>query len=245
MKISIITASYNSAATIDECLRSVEMQQGADIEHIVVDGGSTDGTLEILQSHPQVKYISEPDRGMYDALNKGIRLATGDYIGTLGADDVLADDSVLRQVSQVCQTTNCDCCYGDLLIVDRENMSKVIRRWNSGKYSEGRCLYGWAPPHLALFLRRELFSKLGPYRLDLKISSDYELMLRFIHFNRLECVYLPVVVVRMRTGGTSTKGIRNQFTQFGEDIKAWRVNSHPFPLFPVMLKKMSKLRQFL
>ncbi len=245
MKITIVTASFNNASTIAECIDSVQHQTGVDFEHLIVDGGSTDGTVEILRTTKGIRYISEPDRGLYDALNKGIELAEGDFIGTLGADDVLASSDVLEQVSKTCSATNCDCCYGDLVIVDRTDPCRVVRNWHSGEYRWGRCLYGWVPPHLALFIRAELFRKLGKYRLDMKISSDYELMLRFIHFNHLKCRYLPIVMVRMRKGGASSSGLRGQIRQFGEDMRAWRLNRHPFPLLPVMLKKVSKLRQFL
>ncbi len=244
MKITILTASYNSAATIADCIASVAGQQGIEVEHIVIDGGSKDGTVEILKQSAGVRFISEPDSGMYDALNKGIRMATGDYIGTLGADDVLAAPTVLSQVSQVCATTNCDCCYGDLDIVDRDEPAKVIRSWRSGDFRRGRCRWGWAPPHLALFIRRELFGKLGGYRTDLRISADYELMVRYIHFNRLSCVYLGILIVRMKSGGMSTRGVRNQFVQFGEDIRAWWVNERTVGVVPVILKKLSKLSQY-
>jgi len=246
-RITIVTASYNASQTIEGAIASVRGQTHDQIEHIVIDGGSTDGTAEIVARHTDhlAYWVSEKDKGLYAALNKGLRVATGDYVGTLGADDELADPDVIAAIARECERTGCDCCYGDLIIVDSQRPDRVTRRWRSGSYRPGKFRWGWMPPHLALFIRRDLFEKLGGYRLDMRISADYELMLRFIHGNNLTCAYVPKTIVRMRAGGLSSRGLGSRIRQFREDVRAWKVNGYSWGVVSVILKKLAKLRQFM
>jgi len=183
MKISIITVSFNCAETIQQTIESVLGQTYKNIEYILVDGGSTDGTTDIIQSFDQTKftYISEPDKGIYDALNKGIRMASGDVVGLLHADDVFAASDIIQSVAEVFQTYNPDSCYGDLIYVNKNNTNKTIRLWKAGKYQEKKLNNGWMPPHPTFYLKRSLYEKYGGFNLDYKISSDYDLLLRFLN----------------------------------------------------------------
>lgn len=243
--ISIISAVRNCAGTIRDCLESVRSQD-ASAEHIVIDGQSTDATLEILGSYKTdtSRIVSEPDRGFYDAINKGIALATGDVIGTLNADDMYADAEVLSRVSKVFEDERIDSCYGDLDYVDPTNTDKVVRRWRSGPYDARRFYWGWMPPHPAFFVRRKIYEKHGLYNLTFGTAADYELMLRFLVKYRITSVYIPATLVKMRTGGMSNISVRNRLRANRMDRRAWRENGlKPFP-FTHILKPLSKVGQY-
>ncbi len=211
MKVSIITVVYNGKNTIEDCLKSIYSQTYPAIEHIVVDGGSTDGTLDIIKRNKKSisKWISEPDKGIYDALNKGIKMAAGDIIGFLHADDVYAHDKVIETVVSNMKKYNVDSCYGDLLYVDKNNTNKIIRYWKSQPYRNGLFRKGWMPPHPTFFVKKEVYEKYGYFNTNFKIASDYELMLRFLHKYKISTCYIPEVLIKMRLGGASNRSLKN------------------------------------
>jgi glycosyltransferase len=248
MKISIITVSINSSSTIATTLSSVakQMQTYADIEHILVDGGSTDGTLDIIDRFRSgiAHVITGPDKGIYDAMNKGIALASGDIIGILNADDFYANENVISQIATVFEDDTVDACYGDLEYVDTLQTAKVTRYWRSGDYRPERFFRGWMPPHPTFFARRSLYEKYGSFNLSLGSSADYELMLRFLLKYDAHAVYIPDVLVKMRTGGVSNASIRNRLRANRMDRLAWRINGlHPRP-WTMYMKPLSKLGQY-
>lgn len=203
MKISIVTVCHNSADTLGDTIESVSRQRCADLEHILVDGGSTDGTQTLVARYNGqiAKFVSEPDEGIYDAMNKGIRMAEGDFVGFLNADDMYADDSVLADVGAAVEAGDVDGVYGDLVYVRRDDVSKVTRYWKAGKYQPGAFRLGWVPPHPTFFCRRGLFEEFGCYDAFYRIAGDFELMLRLIEKQRIRVGYIQRPLVRMRVGG--------------------------------------------
>lgn len=246
MKVSIITAVKNNSATIGDCIKSVLSQTYANIEHIIIDGSSTDGTLGIVNKFRDkiTKVVSEPDNGIYDALNKGIKLATGEIIGFLHADDIYADEKVIEKAMDVFLKHNVDSCYGDLLYVDRNNTDRIIRYWKSSPYRNGSFRYGWHPPHPTFFAKKRVYEQYGLFRTDLSIAADYEVMLRFMEKYRIKTHYIPEVLVKMRMGGKSNRSLRNILLQTHEDYKAWRINGLEGGMLAVFLKKLKKAPQF-
>jgi len=245
MLISIITVVLNGTRYIEDAIKSVLSQSYPGIEYIVVDGGSTDGTLEIINKYVKdiSKFISEPDKGLYDAMNKGIELASGEIIGFLNCDDVYADSGIIKKVIDSFKENKIDGCYGDLIYVNR-SLKKTIRYWKSGVYSKDAFKKGWMVPHPTLFLSKAVYLKYGTYRIDFKISADYELMLRLIEKNRILLYYIPIVFVKMRIGGKSSIGIKNLIIKSYEDKKAWRVNNLKTPFFLSVKKPVRKISQF-
>jgi glycosyltransferase len=242
--ISIITATFNSASTLRDCLTSVSSQH-ITAEHLIIDGVSTDKTLSIVNSYPHIaKTISEPDRGIYDAMNKGIALATGDVIGILNSDDFYADRDVLAKVAQVFTKDGVDSCYGDLVYVDPANISRITRVWKSGPFHINNFFWGWMPPHPTFFVRRTVYEKYGMFNLNLGSAADYELMLRFLVKHKITMAYIPEVLVKMRAGGVSNVSLRNRLKANRMDRKAWEVNGlEPFP-WTTCLKPLRKIGQF-
>lgn len=247
MKVSIITIAYNSAETIEDTIRSVVSQKHPDIEYIIVDGKSTDNTLSIIDKHKAsiTKLISEKDNGIYDAMNKGVKLASGDIIGILNSDDFYADENVITDVVSVFEKHKCEGLYADLVYVDRTNTSKITRTWNSGEYTEGRFLKGWMPPHPTFFVRKEVYEKYGSYNTDLRSAADYEIMLRFIHKHKIKLAYLPRIITKMRSGGQSNVSIKNRIKANMEDRMAWKINGLKPGVFTLTRKPLSKVIQFL
>lgn len=245
MKISVITAVRNGAETLRECIESVRGQTFP-AEHIMIDGASTDGTLDIIAQYRSgiTKVISEPDNGIYDALNRGIRLASGDVIGLLHGDDFYAHDRVLESVADVFEKQNVDSCYGDILYVNKNDTDKVIRYWKSSKYKHGKFKQGWMPPHPTFFVKREIYGKYGLFNTDFRIAADYELMLRFLEKHRISTYYIPEVLIKMRLGGASNKSLKNLFIKSSEDYKAWKVNNLKGGLYTIFLKNFTKIPQF-
>ena len=243
--ISIITPCYNAAKTLADCLGSVADQDYPNVEHILVDGKSGDASLEIARQFPHLSaIISEPDRGLYDAINKGILKSTGKWVAILNADDIYASQTVLSRVVETLNKTQSDTLYGDLNYVAPEDTSRVIRRWNSGPFQASRFRFGWMPPHPTFFTSRENYTNFGLYNTDFLIAADYELMLRFLYKNQLAVGYLPEVLVHMRTGGISNANLRNRMLANREDLKAWKVNQlKPHPLTRY-LKPLSKIQQY-
>jgi glycosyltransferase involved in cell wall biosynthesis len=247
MKVSIITATYNSAETIQDTLTCIQNQTYPNIEHIIVDGNSTDETLQIIRANGNrvSKLISEPDSGLYDAMNKGIAMATGDIVGILNSDDFYQHDRVIERVVQTLQQEGTDTVYGDLQYVDAENTNKVIRYWKAGPFKRRRFRFGWMLPHPTFFVRRELYDQYGAFNLDLRIAADYELMIRMLYSNKVSASYIPEVLVRMRTGGNSNASFRQRMRANREDREAWNVNGgQPYP-WTTMMKPLRKLPQYL
>ncbi len=246
MFFSIITVSYNSSSTIEDTLKSVFCQTvSSEVENIVIDGGSTDGTVELIKKYGDKvsKWISERDNGIYDAMNKGIEMATGDVIGFLNSDDAYADPDTLTSVMDTFKS-GCDCCYSDLVYVS-QNLSKIIRYWKSGKYSDGKFYEGWHPPHPTFFARREIFEKYGVFDASYKIAADYEIMLRFLVRHKISVSYLPEVTVKMRVGGESNRSLKNIIKANAEVKRAWLDNGLKPPPFIYLRKPLSKLKQIM
>jgi len=247
MKVSIITPVYNNKETITDCINSVFYQTFNNIEYIIVDGGSKDGTVEEIKNNPNIEkiiLISEKDNGNYDAFNKGLRICTGDIIGLLNSDDIFANNIVIEKVVKIFKENMIDGLYGDIQYVDKNNINKVVRNWKSGEYYPGKFKYGWHPPHTSLFLKRNIYEKYGLCNDKLFIAWDYELMLRFIHKHKIKIKYLPEVLVKMRMGGKSNKSIRNILIQTIEDYNAWKINGLRGGLLAVILKKLRKIPQY-
>jgi glycosyltransferase involved in cell wall biosynthesis len=244
LKISVITVAFNAQNTIERCIDSVSRQKFNNVQYIIIDGGSTDNTNQIINNRiDKIEYyISEPDKGIYDAMNKGIAVATGDIIGTLNADDFYADDDVLNDVAQAFINPEVNIVYGDLDYVDQKG--KVIRKWRSGKYKSGRFNWGWMPPHPTFYCRRKLFDELGVYSLDYGSAADYELMLRFIHINKASVLYINKVLVKMIIGGVSNKSLSNRVKAMRFDLKAMRNNGITLPIMTILFKPLRKLMQF-
>jgi len=246
MRISIVTAVLNGRDTLEQAIRSISSQIYKNIEHIIIDGGSTDGTLEVISRHKEriAKFISEPDSGIYDALNKGIRLASGDVIGLLHGDDFYAHDKVLGAVVEAFQKKSTDSCYGDLQYVDKNNPHRIIRHWKSSEYTTGKFKYGWMPPHPTFFVKREIYEKYGLFNLALGSAADYELMLRFLVKHRITTAYIPEVLVKMRIGGKSNSSLRNRIRANRMDRMAWKVNDlKPYP-WTLWMKPLRKIGQY-
>lgn len=225
-KLSIITVVYNNRATIEHTLTSVCSQDYTNREHIVIDGNSKDGTTEIIRAHQgQLShFVSEPDRGMYDAMNKGIRLATGDYVGILNADDFFESTNTLSQIAEQLGRNPTDCLYGDVQFVSGKDPAKIVRYYSSRPFRPDRFSRGLMPAHPTFYAKRELFEKFGGYRTDFKIAADYELLVRYLWVHKISYQYLPRPLVRMRTGGTSNASLATYWTLNTEVVRACRVN---------------------
>ena len=248
MKISIITVCYNSEETISDTIQSVLSQDYKDVEYIIVDGKSTDRTLEIIQSiKSRIKLISEKDRGIYDAMNKGIAHARGEILGFLNADDIYADDSALQTVAQCfSDDPRLDACYSDLIYVDQFDKSHTVRYWRSSPFVQGSFSRGWCPPHPTFFVRRSVYERFGGFDLSYRFAADNELMMRFLEVHKLRVKYVPDVLVKMRLGGTTNKSWRNVWVQNQEVVRA--LQSHglaPNLLHLFMYKLWSRGLQFL
>jgi glycosyltransferase involved in cell wall biosynthesis len=246
MKISLITISYNSAKTIEQTIQSVLLQTYENIEYIIIDGASADGTLEIINRYSDkiTKIISEKDAGIYDAMNKGITLATGEIIGIINSDDFYKDKFVIEKVVDCFVKNNVDAVYTNLEYVDRENIDKKVRSWQAGKYSLEKLNSGWAPPHPTFFVRKEIYEKYGNFNLDFKIAADYELMLRFL-LKGIKIGYVDETLVCMREGGHSATSLRQRKNGWQEIKKTWLVNSKKIPKFLILRRILSKLHQYI
>ena len=249
MKISIITVSYNSEAFIKEAIESVWAQSYSDIEYIVVDGASRDNTIAIVSSFEglfrgNLKVLSESDIGIYDAMNKGINLATGDVLGFLNSDDKFANSEIVAKIAASFEQSGSDIVYGNITYVDKFDTSKVIRCWRSGLVPKHGMKFGWHPPHPAFYVRREKLIKAGCFDLRYKIGADYEQMLRLIHRHQFTLQYLPEVFVRMRVGGVSNRSLSNIIKANRECMRAWRDNGLNASPLLVPTKLASKLTQY-
>lgn len=245
MKVSIITITYNSESTLIDTIDSVLNQTYTDIEYIIIDGKSTDSTVSIIHSYKDKisKFISEKDNGLYDALNKGISMATGDIIGVLHSDDFYTNHQVIEKVVQIFNLNQADAVYADLFYVDKTNIDKILRKWKSGNYKHGMFVNGWMPPHPTFFVRRHCYEKYGSFNLDLVSAADYELMLRFVHKHQIKLAYLPEFIIKMRAGGLSNASLSNRIRANQEDRKAWLMNGLKPKFHTLYLKPLRKIIQ--
>ncbi|MEQ9188115.1 MAG: glycosyltransferase family 2 protein [Cryomorphaceae bacterium] len=246
MKISLITSAYNSASTIRDTLASVRMQKNVNLEYIVVDGGSSDETMEIVAEFDDIVScsISEPDNGIYDALNKGLFLATGDAVGFLHSDDMFAHDLVLKTVVDAFTASGADAVYGNLDYVHREDPGRVHRKWRSKPFQVSLFVRGWMPAHPTFYLKREHYEAYGGYDTSFRQSADYELMLRMLLTHELKAEYIPNVMIKMRTGGASNASFSNRWKANQEDARAWKKNGKKMSLLTRIRKPLSKIAQF-
>lgn len=248
MKVSIITVCFNSEATIRDTFNSINNQTYKNIEHIIVDGASTDATVKIVNEcagTSNLKIISEKDNGIYDAMNKGIKMATGDIISILNSDDVFNNNNVLEDVVAAFKASEAAIIYGDLYYVSKNDINKIIRYWKSSAYKEHAFLKGWHPPHPTLFIKKEVYNKYGLFDKSLTISSDFELMLRFIEKLKVKTLYINKVLVRMRVGGISNKSLKNIFFGNINIKKAFVQNGLRYKFYYPAFRLLPKLFQFI
>ncbi len=251
MKISVVTVSYNSEKTIRDTLESVFSQTHDETEYIIIDGKSTDKTIEIIKEHElkfenintEFRWISEEDNGIYDAINKGIKMATGDVIGILNSDDYYSDDSVLEDIEEVFIKENCDCLYGNLKYIEPIT-EKVIRNWKSRSFENGLFEKSWTPAHPTFYCKKSIYEKYGLYRIDFKIAADVELMYRFLQKNHISNYYLDRYLVTMRQGGVSSSGLKSTITITKEMIKAFKDNGNHLNLAKYLFYKGLKIKEF-
>ena len=245
MKVSIITVVYNNKKTISDAIESVIAQSYKDIEYIVIDGASTDGTFEIIQNYSDkiTKIVSESDKGIYDGLNKGISLATGDVIAFLHSDDVYANETVISDIVN-CFDNGAQGVYGDLVYTDKADVNKVFRYWKSCDFLPSLLSKGWMPPHPTLFLRREVYQKYGAFDISFKIAGDYDFMLRILS-NNISVKYLSKVLYKMRVGGESNRSIKNILDKSKEDLRAMRKNEINKPFLALFYKNIFKVMQLI
>ncbi len=252
MKVSLITVCRNVAPVIGQTLDSVLGQTHSDLQVIVIDGASTDGTVDIVQQHltgpgwqgREMKWISEPDHGIYDAMNKGLRLATGDIIGFVNAGDLLMTPEVVEEVVTAFADSGADAVYGDIIMVDEADITLVKRTWKSGAYRRDRFKEGWMPPHIATFIRKSAYDRFGHFNTDLRIAADYEILFRFLYKNLVPAVHLPLVLVRFRLGGMSNGSVRHVMKANAEVRRSWSLNGFHAPPLLVTRKLWSKVMQF-
>jgi len=245
MKITLLTVAYNAEKTITRTLVSVANQTYPDIEHIIVDGKSTDHTVTIVRSFPHVaKYISEPDQGMYDALNKGIGLATGDYIGTLNADDQLSDSQVIAKIVNEIKTDAKDVYFGDIRFVKTDNPAKTLRYYSSANFHPSKFAKGYMPAHPSVYIKRTLFAKYGLYKTDYSIAADYELLIRFLHNAGVSYRYLPLLIVDMLPGGRSNKSAWSRYLLNKEIVRGCQENGIKTNMLTLSFKYFRKIFEY-
>lgn len=246
LKISVITAVYNAKDTIADAIKSVLAQDHYDVELVLIDGASTDGTVELLESYRDRigVFVSEPDKGIYDALNKGVRHASGDVVGFLHADDLYADSSVLSRIAAYFEKSDVDAVYGDLEYVSKAEPDRVIRYWQSGEYSGKKLKHGWMPPHPTFYVRRSVYQRHGGFDTSFRIAADYDCMLRFLGRAKIRTAYIPDVLVKMRLGGESNRSLSNIIRKSKEDYRALRQNGVG-GWWALTWKNLSKLPQFI
>lgn len=249
MLVSIITVTLNSKTVLNDCLDSVANQSHDNIEHIVIDGGSTDGTLTLLNSKRKnlAILISEPDNGIYDAMNKGIAFARGDIVGILNSDDFYVNDQIISNVNKIfTDDPSLGACYADLVYVDRHKAQKTIRYFKSSKFVKGLFAKGWNPPHPTFFVRRSIYNKFGLFNLNYRLASDIDLMFRFLEIHKIKTKYVPEIWVKMRLGGTTNKSLKNIFKQNQEVLKAFREQGLRINTISFLINKIiNRLIQYL
>ncbi|MDC3305485.1 glycosyltransferase [Flavobacteriales bacterium] len=246
MKISIITVSFNSVETIRDTIKSIISQDYENIEYILIDAGSTDGTLDIIKEYEgYINYFSsEEDDGIYDGMNKGISVASGEVVGILNSDDFYPNSYIVSNVARTFEKRNCDAVYGDLLYVKFYDTDKIVRYWQSGNYSVKKIKNGWMLPHPTFFVKREMYEKYGYYNTELKSAADYEMILKLLYKQNINVFYIPMILVKMRMGGKSNASIMNRIRANKEDGLAWTENQLYKPLFVRIKKPLQKIKQF-
>ena len=245
-KISIITVSFNSVITIRDTINSIISQDYNNIEYIIIDAGSKDGTLDIIKEYKEhISYfISEADNGIYDGMNKGIAAATGDVVGILNSDDFYPNSFVISNVASTFEKQRCDAVYGDLVYVKFFNIDKIVRYWQSGSYTIYKIKNGWMLPHPTFFVKKYLYDKYGYYNTDFKTAADYEMILKLLYKHNIKVFYIPMILVNMRIGGASNSSILNRIRANKEDGLAWTKNQLNKPLFVRIKKPLLKVKQF-
>jgi glycosyltransferase involved in cell wall biosynthesis len=243
MKISLITVSYNSSSTIKDTIDSVLAQDHPDIEYIIVDGKSKDNTVEIIKSYGGriSRWISEPDHGIYDGMNKGLEMATGDVVGMLNSDDFYSENTIISQVATAFADEQIDAVFGNLVFVDPKNLKKPIRSYSSKRWHPGKFARGFMPAHPTFFVRRKYYEKFGHFKTDYKIASDYEMLIRLLYVNKLNYKYLPITMVVMRKGGVSSSGIKSNIVLNSEIKRACNENGIKTNLPLIYLKYFTKV----
>ena len=244
LKVSIITISYNASRTIEKTLSSVATQKYENIEHIIIDGGSQDNTIQVCEQYPHITTIlSEPDKGVYDAFNKGIKLATGDIVGFLNADDVFYDNNSIHHIAQAFEISNSDIVYGNLDYIREDG--KVVRNWISESYKPGLVKKAWMPAHPTFYCKKNVYDNFGSYNDSFIIAGDFELCLRFLEVNNVPSYYLNIKLIKMLTGGLSNNGLKSKFIIYKEELWAFKLNKISInPLF-FFIYKLKKIKQYL
>ena len=243
MKISLITVAYNSSATIRDTIESVLGQDYREVEYIIIDGASKDDTLDIIKSFgPRISnWISEPDHGIYDAMNKGVRIATGDVIGMINSDDFYYDETILSQVARAFEDESIDAVFGNLIFVDPKDLKKKVRSYSSKDWHPGKFARGFMPAHPTFFVRRKYYEQFGLFKTDYKIASDYEMLIRLLYVHKLKYRYLPLTMVVMRKGGVSSNGIKSNIILNNEIKRACNENGIRTNLPLIYLKYFTKI----
>lgn len=249
MKISLITVTYNADGVLRYAIESALHQTYSNLEYIIVDGASKDNTIDIIRTYEsqfngRMKWISEPDRGLYDAMNKGIRMATGDVVGILNSDDFFTSNDVLEKVAESFTDNDVDAVYGDIHFVRSDDLNRCVRYYSSRIFRRGLMRLGFIPAHPSFYCRRECFEKYGCYKTDYKIAADFDLLLRFIYVHRIRIKYLPVDMVTMRLGGASTSGLKSRMTCMKEHLRSFRENGVKTNRFLLSLRYFYKLTEY-
>ncbi|MBK8521405.1 MAG: glycosyltransferase [Chitinophagaceae bacterium] len=246
IKVTLITVTLNSEKFLEDAIQSVMAQDYPNIEHIIIDGESTDGTLNIISKYNGhiAKWVSEKDYSMYDAINKGMKMATGDIIGTLNSDDMLASPDVISKIVQCFETKKVDAVYGDLLYVEQDDISKVLRKWKGGEFKRRNFRYGWMPAHPTFYFRSSLLETCGYYETHFFTAADYEFMTRYLYYYKVSAAYVGKLIVRMRNGGMSNSNIFSRLRANRRDYLAMKKNRVPMPFVVSFLKPLIKLHQY-
>lgn len=246
IKVTLITVTLNSQKYLEDCIQSVMGQDYKNIEHIIIDGESTDGTLDIIEKYKDhiACWVSEKDYSMYDAINKGMKMATGDIIGTLNSDDILASTDVISKIVSSLESKKVDAVYGDLVYVDQDNTKNILRKWKGGEFNINRFRYGWMPAHPTFYFRRSLLDTCGYYETHFFTAADYEFMTRYLYYHKVSAAYIPKLIVKMRNGGLSNSSILRRLRANRRDYLAMKKNRVPMPFVVAFLKPMIKLHQY-
>jgi len=246
MKVTIITVTLNSEKFLEDCILSVIRQDYKNIEHIIIDGQSTDGTLAVIEKYKDhiAQWVSEKDYSMYDAINKGMRMATGDIIGTLNSDDVLAAKDVISKIVNCFETKKVDATYGDLVYVEQDDTNKVLRKWKGGEFNKNKFRFGWMPAHPTFYFKRNLLERCGYYETHFFSAADYEFMTRYLFYYKTSAAYVPRLIVKMRHGGMSNGNLFRRLRANRRDYLAMKKNRVPMPFVVSFLKPMIKLHQY-
>lgn len=248
LKISIITATYNSGKTLRDTIESVLNQTYCDFEHLIIDGGSKDNTLEIIKEYEpkyngRLRWISEPDRGLYDAMNKGIGMASGDVVGILNSDDFFTSNKILEILTSALEQSGADAVYGDIHFVNDDNLDRCVRYYSSKGFRRWKMRMGWMPAHPSFYCRRSVYEKYGTFDIDFKIGADFENLLRLIFVNRIKAVYVPVDCVTMRTGGASTQGLKSHRQILSDHLRAYKKNKVKSNILLESIRYVEKVRE--